>query len=312
MKGKRLVKTIVGITGAVSMFLTYLTFRRQKKEAVTELLESSRIIQTACGPIEYASIGDGETVLICHGGGGGYDQGLLFSWPNSGFQFVAPSRPGYLGTPLETGESFEAQADAYAALLDALDVYQVAVLAASGGGPSALQFALHHPDRCWGVILLSAISQSTPAFPFFMQQITEKVIPRFDFIPWVILNTSILDILIDRNTRSQIGSDVHKKSLLKKMMRTLFPASLRVEGMLNDIKQIAKMPIYPLEEISAPALVIHGDKDSIVPFTQGRWSAGTIPDSEFLPIENGDHLSFITHKEIIEPAVLEFLESHAP
>lgn len=184
MNRTRLIKTIVGITGAVSTFLTYRMFRRQKDEAVIDLRENGQIIETACGPIEYAVKGEGATLLICHGGGGGYDQGLLFSWPEYGFQFVAPSRPGYLRTPLEVGESFEDQADAYAALLDALDIHEVAVLATSGGGPSALQFALRYPDRCWGIILLSAISQSIPAFPIFMQQMTEKIIPYFEFIPW--------------------------------------------------------------------------------------------------------------------------------
>jgi pimeloyl-ACP methyl ester carboxylesterase len=81
--------------------------------------------------------------------------------------------------------------------------------------------------------------------------------------------------------------------------------------MLNDVRQLAKMPIYPLKKISAPALVIHGDRDSIVPFTQGQWSASTIPNAKFLPIENGDHFIFITHKEKVEPVVIEFLKSHA-
>ena len=239
MNRTRLIKTIVGITGAVSAFLTYRTFRRQKDEAVIDLRENGQIIETACGPIEYAVKGEGATVLICHGGGGGYDQGLLFSWPEYGFQFVAPSRPGYLRTPLEVGKTFEAQADAYVALLDALDIHEVAVLGTSGGGPSALQFALRYPDRCWGIILLSAISQSIPAYPIFMQQLTDKIIPYFDFIPWLILNTPVLDVLIDRNTRSQIGNDAKKKALLKRLMKSLFPASLRAKGILNDVSQIA-------------------------------------------------------------------------
>jgi pimeloyl-ACP methyl ester carboxylesterase len=312
MNRKRFIKLLLGITGAVSGYLIYRAFRRQKHKAVIDLRENGQIIQTASGQIEYAIQGDGATVLICHGGGGGYDQGLLLSWPESGCQFLAPSRPGYLRTPLETGETFKAQADAYAALLDALDIHKAAVLAASGGGPSALQFALNYPDRCWGVILLSSICQSIPAFPFLMQQITERIVPYFDFIPWLIFNTPILDVLIGSKTRSQIGNDFEKKTLLKELMRTLFPASLRVNGMLNDVRQIAKMPIYPLEKISIPALVIHGNTDSIVPFTQGEWSSNKIPNAKFLPIENGDHFSFITHKEIIDPAVIEFLKSHAP
>ena len=313
MNGTKLIKTILGITGAIGGLLIYQTFRKQKRKAINELCKNSQIMETPCGPIEFAIQGDGPaTVLVCHGGGGGYDQGLLFSWPESGFRFLAPSRPGYLHTPLETGQTFEAQADAYAALLDRLDIRQVAVLATSGGGPSAVQFALRYPDRCWGIILLSAISQSIPAFPFVMQQVTQRVIPYFDFIPWLIFNTQILDILMDQKTRSQIGDDVKKKDLLRKLMKTLFPASLRVNGTLNDVRQIARMPEYPLEEIPVPTMVIHGDRDSIVPFTQGQWSARTLQNTRFLQIRDGDHFSFITHNEIINPAVVEFLKSHSP
>jgi pimeloyl-ACP methyl ester carboxylesterase len=312
MKRTEVIKTVIMIIGGLGAFLTYLAFRRQKHETITQLRENSRIIDTACGPIEYAMNGEGPTVLICHGGGSGYDQGLLFSFPEHGFQFVAPSRPGYLRTPLETGQTFEAQADAYVALLDALGIQKAAVFGTSGGGPSAVQFALRYPDRCWGIILLSAISQPIPAFPIFMQQFTEKIMPYSDFFPWLILNTPVLDVLIDRNTRSQIGNDTKKKSLLKRLMKTLFPLSLRVKGALNDVRQIAKMPIYPLEKISAPALVIHGDIDTIVPFAQGQWSAATIPNAQFLPIENGQHFSFITHIETIKPTMIEFLKSHAP
>jgi pimeloyl-ACP methyl ester carboxylesterase len=311
MKRTKLSKMIIVITGAVSAFLTYGMFRRQKRETITDLRENSQIIETACGPIEYAMNGGGPSVLICHGGGGGYDQGLLFALPESGFQFVVPSRPGYLGTPLDTGQTFEAQADAYVALLDELGIHQVAVFGTSGGGPSALQFALRYPGRCWGIILLSAISLPIPAFPVFMQQFTEKIMPYSDFIPWLLLNTPLLDVLIDRNTRSQIGKDANKKSMLKRVMKSVFPISLRMKGALNDVRQIALMPIYPLEKITAPALVIHGERDTIVPFTQGQWSASKMPNTQFIPIKNGEHFSFITHIEILKPAMIEFLRSHA-
>src|SRR5438270_847651 len=64
------------------------------------------------------------------------------------------------GQPTTTSsQTPEAQADLYAATLDALNVSQVVVAALSGGGPSALQFALRYPQRCRGLLMLSALSQ---------------------------------------------------------------------------------------------------------------------------------------------------------
>jgi pimeloyl-ACP methyl ester carboxylesterase len=83
--------------------------------------------------MEYVLKGDhGPIMLFLHGAPGGYDAA-----PDAGenFRLLAPSRPGYLSTPLETGRTPAEQARAYAALLDALEIREpVLVMAPSGGG----------------------------------------------------------------------------------------------------------------------------------------------------------------------------------
>jgi pimeloyl-ACP methyl ester carboxylesterase len=51
------------------------------------------------------------------------------------------SRFGYLRTPLPADASAAAQADAHACLLDALGIRRAAIVGASAGAPSAMQFA---------------------------------------------------------------------------------------------------------------------------------------------------------------------------
>lgn len=65
----------------------------------------------------------------------------------NGFKIIAPSRPGYLGTPLATGRTFAQQGDALAALLDVLGIDRIPVFAASGGGPAGYELAARHPER---------------------------------------------------------------------------------------------------------------------------------------------------------------------
>jgi len=43
--------------------------------------------------------------------------------------------------------SFAAQADAFADLLDEMNIGKVTAVGISAGGPSTLQFALRYPDR---------------------------------------------------------------------------------------------------------------------------------------------------------------------
>jgi hypothetical protein len=81
---------------------TYLAFRADMRAARARLLAGSRVLSTACGPIEVAEVGDGLPVLVVHGTGGGYDQGLNLArgLVGEGFRRIAVSRFSYLRTPM--------------------------------------------------------------------------------------------------------------------------------------------------------------------------------------------------------------------
>lgn len=115
--------------------------------------------QTTAGPVEHTDSGTGPVLLPLHGGLGGYDQSWLLARAllrnMADRRVLGLSRPGYLGTAQSLGRTPEAQADLYSNLLDALGIERALVAAVSAGGPSAIQFALRHPDRCAGLILVS-------------------------------------------------------------------------------------------------------------------------------------------------------------
>ncbi|MHA2117168.1 MAG: alpha/beta fold hydrolase, partial [Candidatus Thorarchaeota archaeon] len=137
-----------------------ISYKGWKRNLLKTLNENSEVATTSRGEIEYILKGSGPAILFLHGSPGGYDQGTLDMdmWNNAGFSVLSISRPGYLRTPLSTGETFEEQADAIAALLDTLSISKVVILAASGGGPIGLHFALRHPDRLNALILMAAVS----------------------------------------------------------------------------------------------------------------------------------------------------------
>ncbi len=126
---------------------------------MASLDERATVLQTAHGPVQLAREGQGPPVVAIHGGPGGFDLGLAWCrhLRDGGCEILAPSRPGYLRTPLQSGRSPESQADLYAAMLDALDIERAAVLGFSSGGPSAVHFAARHPDRTTALFLDTAI-----------------------------------------------------------------------------------------------------------------------------------------------------------
>jgi pimeloyl-ACP methyl ester carboxylesterase len=118
----------------------------------------SRLISSPYGDIEYLEGGSGPAVLVVHWSGGGYDQGELIvrAVLGDGVHWIAPSRFGYLRSTFHDGATFDDQAHAYAHLLDRLHIQRAAVVALSHGGPSALLFAVLHPERVTSLTLISA------------------------------------------------------------------------------------------------------------------------------------------------------------
>jgi 2-hydroxy-6-oxonona-2,4-dienedioate hydrolase len=110
------------------------------------------------GDIEYTARGQGPSVILSHPLFGGFDMmtGFAETYIGAGHRFVAPSRFGYLGSSLPPAAMPADQADAYALLLDTLGIERAAVFGYSGGGPSAIQFALRHAERTSALILLAS------------------------------------------------------------------------------------------------------------------------------------------------------------
>jgi pimeloyl-ACP methyl ester carboxylesterase len=279
-------------------------FQAWKKATLDRLNAGSVVALTPRGAVEYAVAGTGPAVLVIHGRPGGYDQGLVIVRALNDLQlrFIAVSRPGYLRTPLETGRSPEEQADSYAALLDVLGLHRAAVVAFSAGGSSALQFALRHPDRCWGVVLISTLTQRFVGRPALQSQIMNGVWGSSDAMGW--LWSGLAECLPRRVAR--------RKSLGLEAVQTLFLYSLRRAGVANDLVQAVQLPQYPLSEIRQPALVIHGTADRFLPCSHAEFAAGAIPHAQMIRIPDGSHFVFFRQYNWLAPKILGFLKTHAP
>jgi pimeloyl-ACP methyl ester carboxylesterase len=289
-------------------------YLEEKEQAIQQLAEGSEIVQTQLGEIEVSVVGEGPAVLSLHGTAGGYDMGLAFCFPEEGFQFISVSRPGYLRTPLDSPKTPAEQADACAALLDELGIETAAVVGMSAGGPPSIEFALHYPERCWGLILVSAVSSPDPYrhIPPLYAPAVKAIISMIDFPIWLMTKSPIVPLAGAPKITDQLNAPPEKMERLRKLVGTAFPISQRADGIVNEVEQIRNLPAYPLEKIQSPTLVVHGDADRLVPFKQGQRSAEEIPNAEFLHIPGGSHLCFVTHLEETEPVTLEFLRKHAP
>ena len=305
---------------AISIFLAILTgasYLRWKKTTLTRLRNGAQIIATACGPVECAIVGEGPTVLILHGALGGYDQSLAAIasgfFTGRSYRFIAISRPGYLRTPPEVGETPEQQADACAALLDALKVQKAIVAGISAGGPPSVQFAVRHPDRCAALVLVSAVTERVEKTGPKDANPLLRALLRADFLAWLALGLArrfpklcFWPVLTSKELRHLGDPRVHANML--RIMASITPLTARWRGLMIDGTYLTTLSPLPLYSIRVPTLLLHGINDTVVPFASSQRAAAAIPRARLVPIENGSHLACILGLRDLGPEVSEIFE----
>jgi pimeloyl-ACP methyl ester carboxylesterase len=285
-------------------------YLRDKREALAAKRRGSAMLSTPLGDVEYAISGVGQPVLIMHGAGGGYDQGLLLHklLDPAAFRGISISRPGYRRTLLNTGRTFAAQADLYAVVLDHFGVERAIILALSAGGLPALQFAQRYPERCQSLILLSAAGPVTVTL-----DAAGRVMPLFralisaDWALWILKKAHVLATLATMGaiTRS-VRADARRMSLLNGIFEAVFPSSDWDSGLVNDIRQMRDSGIV-LEQITTPTLIIHGTRDLQVPFATAISHSHRIPHAELVALDDATHFAFATHYDEVVAAMSAFI-----
>ena len=281
--------------------VTWAHYSRDIAAARARIASGGRIAQTACGPIEYAEAGSGAPLLVVHGAGGGYDQGLAFfgNLPQLGHRVIAVSRFGYLGTPMPADASAAAQARAHACLLDALGIRAAAIAGGSAGAPSATQFALLFPERTTHLVLLvpalhvprpgNAPPVTTPPGTQFLFDTAL----RSDLLFWLAIKVApgvVTRALLATPSQVVETAGPVEQARVRRVMEHILPVSPRRLGLLNDAAITSNLPRYELERIAAPTLLLSARDDLFGTWDSAEYTARHIPQARFVGHATGGHL----------------------
>lgn len=313
---RKRTRTVAGAAAlGVLTSLSYRRFHDDIDSARLRISTGSTLAKTASGPIEYSQIGQGRPLLVVHGAGGGYDQGLLFARPlaDRGFRVTAMSRFGYLRTPLPPQDaSPRMQAEAHAALLDTLAIDSAIVVGASAGAPSALQFAIRYPQRCRALILLvplvwkpEDVADSAPR-PSRLAQIMLRSLVGSDTVFWVMQHLA-RKALIERVLGTPADLLAHataaERARVDEVLESILPLSARACGLHNDGLIASSLTRYDLEAIRAPTLVVSVRDDLYGTYAGAQYTAHHIPGARFVGYEKGGHLWIGHHEQLLDEVV---------
>lgn len=304
---------LVVVVALLGTGLVLARFTSWRSEKIAALEADSEVVETKAGPVEVHEGGEGPPVLVFHGAVGGYDQALLLGsgLRDEGFRVIAPSRPGYLRTPLETGLLPEQQADAMAALLDELDVPKANLLAFSEGVPAALFFALKYPDRAGALALVSPVTRrfdphgpaETAGVEFgreILRGLTGDVgawiayvIAERDAVrgvDWLLGLTSTAEPAQRMAEAERIAADPTLRERFAGLMDSFNPLSRRETGTRNDLIQDRALAEFPWAKITVPTLFVHGKLDRCVPIGESEAAAAAIPGAELVAVPGAGHI----------------------
>jgi pimeloyl-ACP methyl ester carboxylesterase len=309
--------TLVGVPviGIVAVQAHYQRDIRAAREQLNNL--GSQVIETDCGPIEYARVGDGYPVLVVHGALGGFDQGL-FSTRNlidAGYQVIAVSRFGYLRSPIPENATLDMQVDRFACLLDEMDIQQAAVLGLSSGATSAIRFTARYPERVSALILRVPAAPGTtmatppPKIAFTMM--------RSDFVYWALV--TYFKSLPQRLVGVPEGFTVPPESepVLNGVIAATLPSSGRVDGFINDFsinssalyEEVSETSPYSVYKIEVPVLLISVLDDPYAIAENVRNLAEKFPNARQLVLPDGGHI-ILGHSKELDAEEARFLQEN--
>jgi pimeloyl-ACP methyl ester carboxylesterase len=272
------------------------------------------IIRTSKGPVEYRLSGEGPCLLVLNGSHTNCNS-LIGSEPfllSQGYQLVIPSRPGYGKTAIATGPTAEIFADTLREVLDLLHLDRVPVLAISGAGPTALQFAARHGDRVASLVLQCAVTRSDWPDSFTRRWGSVIFHPTIEQVTWGILHTigrsrptSLLHLLMKSFTTLNPNQVVQQMSQSQRNGAISLLMGLRSGGgFVLDVTHHSGN----LSMVTAPTLIIHSPFDGSVAFSHAQYALEQIPHAVLYESTAPSHLIWFSDDvSNLESSMADFL-----
>jgi len=261
--------------------------------------------------IYYKDCGSGRPVVFSHGWPLNADafEDQMFYLASRGYRCIAHDRRGHgrSSQPWQ-GNDMDTYADDLADLLNVLDLEDAVLVGHSTGGGEVVRYmGRHGTDRVARAVLIGAVP------PVMVRKESNPggtPIEEFDKLRAAVLAD-----------RSQLWKDLSlpfygynrpeanvsegvRESFWRQGMMAGLPASYFCIKAFSETDMTED-----LKKIDRPTLVLHGDDDQIVPFTDsGALTAKLVEGATLVVVRDAPHGMCTTHKDRINEELLGFIE----
>lgn len=237
----------------------------------------SRKIEVEGRNVHYYQAGQGEPLMVIHGGGGDARTWLEnIEMLSKKYSVYAPDLPGYGNSqPLEGNYYIPELTDFVDSFSNSIGLERFNLAGHSLGGGVALNYALKFPHKINKLVLVSSLCLGREialwvrllSIPAFVKSIGAVVLAVFKCIKWLV------KLLI---------SPVE-------FVMPFSPASVILGGSITTIKEQTLVLANRLSEIVMPTLLVWGGRDPIVPVRHAYAAAEVIPDCQLEIFEKRGH-----------------------
>jgi 3-oxoadipate enol-lactonase len=221
---------------------------------------------------------------------------------SAGFRTLTLDPPGH-GQSKGVDRKFTMDECARAALqvLDAANVHRpVLLLGTSWGGMIGPRIALLAPDRVRGMLLTNTTAESAALFDWARATLLTKM-----------LAISALDKVVDGMVVSlQLARETRRRNpeLGAELSRNY--RSWNRRGFINTVRSVLvdrDSSLDTLHNVQAPALVVSGKEDTILPAPHSRRIVERLPKARHIEVDGAAHLVPLEAPDAVNRLILDFI-----
>lgn len=240
-------------------------------------------------PFSWFEKGQGEALVLLHGGGGtGKAWTAQMDELSTDYRVIAPDLPGFGQSERISGiDTVDGLGSVLLQWMTVLGIDRFVVGGNSMGGRVAMTAASLDPARARALVILDSVGLSLPNVPI----VNPLTLPAAEFMSGLVHNP-----------------DAYRR---KTPYRTLQDAQELNQGRRSFAAYLRSSPIGPgaqlnLAKLTMPALLIWGRQDQIVPLAYGRALSEALPAAELLVIDACGHLPHIEEPAVVNHAMRDF------